>query len=53
MLTGLNKLFGPKIGAAIFRAGKNKAKTYVGKNIVKPQINKAIKKIKTKKTTSK
>jgi len=52
VLTGLNKLFGPKIGAAIFRAGKNKAKTYVGKNIVKPQINKAIKKIKTKKTTT-
>jgi len=52
VLTGLNKLFGPKIGAAIFRAGKNKAKTYVGKNIVKPQIDKAIKKIKTKKTTT-
>jgi len=44
--------FGPKIGAAIFKAGKNKAKTYVGKNIVKPQIDKAIKKIKTKKTTT-
>ena len=44
--------FGPKIGAAIFKAGKNKAKTYVGKNIIKPQIDKAIKKIKTKKTTT-
>ena len=44
--------FGPKIGAAIFKAGKNKAKNYVGKKIVKPQIDKAINKIKTKKTTT-
>jgi len=53
VLTGLNKLFGPKIGAAIFRAGKNKTNSYIGKNIVKPGIDKAIKKIKDRKITTK
>ena len=53
VLTGLNKIFGPKIGAAIFRAGKNKTNSYIGKNIVKPGIDKAIKKIKDRKITTK
>jgi hypothetical protein len=53
VLTGLNKIFGPKIGAAIFRAGKNKTNSYIGKNIVKPGIDKAIKKIKDRKIITK
>tara|TARA_R100001463_G_scaffold86827_1_gene141626 strand:- start:136 stop:792 length:657 start_codon:yes stop_codon:yes gene_type:complete len=47
----LTKVFGPKATAVIVKRGKDKAKTYLGKKIVKPQIDKAIDKAKTKKTT--
>jgi hypothetical protein len=50
----LSKIFGPKAAAVIVKKGKDKIKSNIGKKILKPQIDKAINKIKTKtkKTTT-